>query len=225
MQVLVMTRALVKELLTKIWSMETQKPALAQSLPERLLLSLLVFATFFSARGMFTRWNGGIVAATDVYHLALALGLLITSMGDKLPPSLALAILIYVVYEVIAWTLFDLFVLIRFRDLQGIRTAVRSFIWGAYCYMVVIWAYGLYFWSSGQILDSSKCPLPDGLAGVYYSAVTIATVGYGDYSPATDQRTLQLVVATEPLVGLVIFGVYLALLVSVHASTTQENFH
>ena len=224
MTVLITTCVLMKDHLKRIWSSDLSEPVLAQSLPERLFLSLLVLATFFSARGAFTRWSFGIVSGTDLYHLFLAFGLFAASLASQPPPWLALAVLMYVVYEVISWSLFDLFVLVRFPDLQGIRTPVRSFIWGAYCYGIVIWAYGLYFWSSGQVLDSTDNPLPSGLAGVYFSAITIATVGYGDYSPAKKERVLQLVVATEPFIGLVIVGVYLAFLVSVHASASSKTF-
>jgi len=225
MDALIASRESMKEHWNRIWAPD-QKPVIAQTFPEKLLLGLLVICTFLSARGFFTRWSFRALAATDIYHLLLAIFVLALLLWPT-PPNAILAggLLIYILYEVISWTLFDLFYLVHFDNIYGVRTTVRSFIWAAYSYVIIIWTYGLYYWSTKMVLNAAGRELQDGLEGVYFSAITIATVGYGDYAPSSGQRFLQMIVATEPFVGLLLVGAYIALLISIHASSVRGNFH
>lgn len=214
-----------RRFLRDVWAGTASDPVLAQTLVEKLFLSALILATFISIRGLLTRWSTAALRATDLYHLCLLIGLVALSLRDTLSPTLALVVLIYVVYETVAWTLFDLLVLLRFPTIEGeSRTPVRSVIWTAYSYSVLIWSYGLYYWSSGHIVHSSGKRLSSGLTGVYFSAVTMTTVGFGDFTPMPERLGVQFLVVSEPFLGLLLLGVYLALLVSVYASAVLRSF-
>ncbi|WP_210683599.1 potassium channel family protein, partial [Marivibrio halodurans] len=50
---------------------------------------------------------------------------------------------------------------------------------------------------------------PDRLAAVYFSIVTITTLGYGDFSP---RQPLRLLAAMEAVSGLIVFGIFVGLI-------------
>ncbi|MDE6653065.1 MAG: potassium channel family protein [Muribaculaceae bacterium] len=95
----------------------------------------------------------------------------------------------------------------RIRHFFHVISNVRPIIWiGSYIALVPIFA--LIYWA----LPDSQFRIPDG-AGVdfgswlYYSIVTITTLGFGDYTPA--HGWAQCVTAVEVMCGLTILGFFL----------------
>ncbi|MDE6692958.1 MAG: potassium channel family protein, partial [Muribaculaceae bacterium] len=88
----------------------------------------------------------------------------------------------------------------RIRHFFHVISNVRPIIWiGSYIALVPVFA--LIYWA----LPDSQFRIPDG-AGVdfgswlYYSIVTITTIGFGDYTPA--HGWAQCVTAVEVMCGL-----------------------
>lgn len=95
----------------------------------------------------------------------------------------------------------------RIRHFFHVVSNVRPIIWiGSYIALVPVFA--LIYWA----LPDSQFRIPDG-AGVdfgswlYYSIVTITTLGFGDYTPA--HGWAQCVTAVEVMCGLTILGFFL----------------
>ena len=95
----------------------------------------------------------------------------------------------------------------RIRHFFHVISNVRPIIWiGSYIALVPVFA--LIYWA----LPDSQFRIPDG-AGVdfgswlYYSIVTITTLGFGDYTPA--HGWAQCVTAVEVMCGLTILGFFL----------------
>lgn len=95
----------------------------------------------------------------------------------------------------------------RIRHFFHVVSNVRPIIWiGSYIGLVPVFA--LIYWA----LPDSQFRIPDG-AGVdfgswlYYSIVTITTLGFGDYTPA--HGWAQCVTAVEVMCGLTILGFFL----------------
>lgn len=61
--------------------------------------------------------------------------------------------------------------------------------------------YGL---SAGEGID-----YPDRVTAVYFSIVTITTLGYGDFSP---REPLRLLAAMEAVSGLIVFGIFVGII-------------
>lgn len=211
-------------MLGRIWHRGENPDGFAEpSLAEKAAQTVLVVATAISFRGLCARLGQRRVIATEIYQV-LVLGLLVTlSFRPRLSSHVALGALVYLVYEIVGWSIFDIFVESKVSELHGRRSDLRSFLWAIYSYCVIAWAYGIYYWSSEQILDACGWPLPNAVTGLYYSVVTITTIGYGDYTPAKDCVLAQLLVISEPLVGLVILALYFAVLVSAVSETFRRS--
>lgn len=76
-------------------------------------------------------------------------------------------------------------------------------------YLLLIPVFAIIYWNlpigslsyKGESLGFLNC--------LYFSAVTITTLGYGDIHPTSSEVATQLIVASEAVLGLVIFGLFL----------------
>lgn len=95
----------------------------------------------------------------------------------------------------------------RIRHFFHVVSNVRPIIWiGSYIALVPVFA--LFYW----LLPYSQFRVPDGAgtdfgSWLYYSIVTITTLGFGDYTPA--HGWAQCVTAVEVMCGLTILGFFL----------------
>eukprot|EP00752_Nemacystus_decipiens_P000203 g203.t1 len=60
------------------------------------------------------------------------------------------------------------------------------------------------------LLSGGEAVYPETATAVYFSIVTITTLGYGDFSPRPD---LQFLAAVQAITGLLVFGVFVGLVV------------
>ena len=95
----------------------------------------------------------------------------------------------------------------RIRHFFHVVSNVRPIIWiGSYIALMPVFA--LIYW----VLPDSQFRIPDGAgtdfgSWLYYSIVTITTLGFGDYTPA--HGWAQAVTAVEVMCGLTILGFFL----------------
>jgi hypothetical protein len=215
-------RPTLPQILRRLWS--TGVDAKEPSFAERIGGTVLALATTLSIRGLLATWGRFRVPATETYHGLLLLFLYLMTANQWLTPIWIRRVLLYLVYEIVSWTIFDVFFEGRIIELQGRRSNFRGFIWASYSYVVVSWIYGLYYWRSGLIVDTSGKVLPNFYSGIYFSLTTITTVGYGDYSPVKDSPQTQLLVVSEPMIGILLLVLYLGVLISHAPSTTDEHW-
>lgn len=95
----------------------------------------------------------------------------------------------------------------RIRHFFHVVSNVRPIIWiGSYIALVPVFAF--FYW----LLPAGQFRIPDGAgtdfgSWLYYSIVTITTLGFGDYTPA--HGWAQCVTAVEVMCGLTILGFFL----------------
>ena len=95
----------------------------------------------------------------------------------------------------------------RIRHFFHVISNVRPIIWiGSYIALMPVFA--LIYWA----LPDTQFRIPDGAgtdfgSWLYYSIVTITTLGFGDYTPA--HGWAQAVTAIEVMCGLTILGFFL----------------
>jgi voltage-gated potassium channel Kch len=176
----------------------------------KLFAALLICAARLTFRSLFVVLPDKLGRMALPYYLALVPGALVVSAkGQSFVPFIVLA---YLLYETVSWTLFDTFVLFRAYTFRTGRE-FRMFLWVVYNFLLLASAYAIFFWRSGKVVDNCGHPLSGFTASIYYSVMTLTTVGYGDFHPARDAALVQLVVSSEPLVGIMLLVVYLGLLV------------
>jgi hypothetical protein len=76
--------------------------------------------------------------------------------------------------------------------------SLRSFLLTLFAFTHVIIAYGIFFKFYGEQFDASMCDSQV----LYFSTVTITTVGYGDFVPMKSGTMAQVLVVLELLTGL-----------------------
>lgn len=221
-----MMRPTLFTMLNRIWRQSaSSKPFETPPLSEKIATTVLVLATEISLRGLCARMGRLRVVATEIYQALVLVMLICLSRLTANHSVVVLSVLCYLVYEIVGWTIFDVFVEANTADLRGRRSAIRALLWAAYSYLVTTWAYGLYYWTSRDVtLGSSKeaLPLSSLQDGIYFSVITITTTGYGDYTPRSGS-VAQLVVMTEPFVGLILLSMYFAVLVSAVSESFRKS--
>lgn len=98
---------------------------------------------------------------------------------------------------------------------------IRPIVWIA-SYVALVPVFALIYWW----LPDSQFRIPDGAgtdfgSWVYYSIVTITTLGFGDYTPA--HGWAQMVTAIEVMCGLIILGLFLNAVGSMKSEIDVES--
>lgn len=76
--------------------------------------------------------------------------------------------------------------------------------------IAVVVAYGMIYWATGGVVTAGGTPIhAEFLECVYFSGITFATVGYGDFIPAPHMR---LVALTEGALGVFAMGFFVVVL-------------
>lgn len=109
----------------------------------------------------------------------------------------------------------------RIRHFFHIVSNIRPVVWiGLYVALTPVFAL-IYMW-----LPDSQFRIPDGAgtdfgSWLYYSIVTITTLGFGDYTPA--HGWAQLVTAVEVMCGLILLGFFLNAVGSMKSEIDVES--
>lgn len=158
----------------------------------------------------------------DAYVMAgvlLMIGLLFTA-----PPSHRLYawIALYEITDIVTYRLY--FICIKSQeDPWTPDTLRRSALLATINLFEVVVAFGILYLHFGTVVLSSQGgkALTSGISALYFSAVTILTIGYGDFIPA-DDRTRCLVIM-EALSGLLFLAFLLPALVSILSSASPGH--
>lgn len=95
----------------------------------------------------------------------------------------------------------------RIRHFFHVVSNIRPIVWiGSYIALVPIFAFIYWLLPEGQFRIPDGAPTDFG-SWLYYSIVTITTLGFGDYTPAHGMA--QCVTAVEVMCGLTILGFFL----------------
>jgi Ion channel len=91
------------------------------------------------------------------------------------------------------------------------RIKIKTILYGLLIYLSIILIFGLlYFWTDGIQSNDSKKESADLFNSIYFSFITFATIGYGDYIPAfTFSKTFVFIETTLSVLYIPIFGGYL----------------
>lgn len=110
---------------------------------------------------------------------------------------------------------------LKIRHFFHVVSNIRPIVWiGLYVFLMPVFAF--IYWG----LPDTQFRIPDGAATdywswLYYSIVTITTLGFGDYTPA--HIWAQLITAIEVMCGLVILGFFLNAVGSMKSEIDVES--
>lgn len=86
-----------------------------------------------------------------------------------------------------------------------------------FCYLLVVAAYALIYFVTYKEYKQLSHNIMDAL---YFSMITITTLGYGDITPAS--LTAKCFVASEAVVGVIVIGIFLNSIASFYARVREE---
>ncbi len=125
--------------------------------------------------------------------------------------------------------LFVLFVirsLLRFvLTARSVNTEVLCASVSAYLLLGLLWTFG--YWLVAEIVPNAFAfnagtdTSMKGFNGLYFSFITLSTVGYGDITPVA--KAARMLAATEAITGLLYVAVLIARLVSIHATRKSHD--
>jgi ion channel len=128
----------------------------------------------------------------------------------------------------IVFTLFVIVNLLRFvLTAQSVDIEVLSIAISAYLLLGLLWTFG--YWLSEEMMPgafafnsaSAKDTSILGFNGIYFSFVTLSTLGYGDITPVSGPA--RMLAAAESTTGLLYIAVLIARLVSLYSTPTQHE--
>lgn len=144
---------------------------------------------------------------TDAYAM-LGLGVLTVFVWREWTHPIVLAIAAYHIAEIIIATLMVQFVNV-YKPGELVDSSQRGVILLLMGYVAVVFAFALFFKASDGVVKYHCEPIDDLGMLVYFSLMTITTVGYGDLHPATGSAAVWLV-SLEVSIGILFVVVLLA---------------
>jgi hypothetical protein len=167
-----------------------------------------------------------VVADSEPLHLrravilaALQVGLTLLSLAQRTAGAPYKIAVSFALAATVTLILFSTWCVLRY--VLRARVITRDQVYAGICmYIMLGFAFGALFYLT-NILDPSSFASNSGPAGespdlMYFSFVTLATLGYGDVTPRTPAARSLVVV--EALVGMIYIAVFMARLVSQRAS-------
>jgi voltage-gated potassium channel len=177
----------------------------AGTMIESILISLVLISAIFAIAA-----NKWVLAIAILLAFPALLGRWIHQFRpDLMPPEVFL----------IGGILFVLFVIINLLRFalaaKSVSTEVLCASISAYLLLGLLWTFG--YWLVAELVPNAfSFSGPDtslkGFNGLYFSFITISTVGYGDITPVA--RVARLLAAMEAVTGLLYVAVLIARLVS-----------
>jgi hypothetical protein len=140
-------------------------------------------------------------SVSEMYVVAWGILLFILLWYPFSSKWLLLAVVIYRTIDAVNYRLCILFV-DRYQQKWGLRSLNRSLILLLINYLELIVGFSILYLHTNSVGTSSGGLLVAPVESLYYSVVTITTLGYGDYAPITS--TGQWLVMVETLLGFVL---------------------
>lgn len=143
-----------------------------------------------------------VISACSLFHLSLSL-------------TLVLALDALVVLGIAATTLYY-FIASERNKARGSLAIV-----GMGVFVVIVWC-AIVYTREGLVFRDPERPVRDLWNSLYFSTITLTSVGFGDFSPTPRVR---IVAALEGLVGFVFLGMFTALLIEITKRNSDSNGH
>jgi len=161
---------------------------------------------------------------SEMYVIGWCIMLFVLLWYPFLSKFCLIVVVIYRTVDAVNYRLCILFV-DRYKSEWGLRSLNRSLILLLINYLELIVGFGILYIHTNSIERNSDGLLVAPLNALYFSVVTITTLGYGDYSPITS--TGQWLVMVETLLGFVlvalVIGSFLTGLKDIKELSKKEN--
>ncbi len=170
----------------RIWRGEfPQHKPRSHSLLEKLIYSLLLFIRCLSLENIRPSSDVGRHIFMDLYVFGFAL-VATAGLFPQFPRNGWLAaLLIYRIADIVTYRVY--FLLIKSQE-QPWKTEMlrRSIVIVALNFYESTVDFAILYRITGQVCDQSGQALASSISSLYFSLVTMATLGYGDFLPKTD---------------------------------------
>jgi len=186
-----------------------------------LIISILLTLVLISALRAIVEPGAPMIIASVFAAVAVGARWINDYWPDLMPPEVFLvAAILFVVFVV--WNLLR-FVL----NASYISTNVLCAGISAFLLLGLAWTFG--YWLVAELspnafsfnVAADAGANIDGFNGLYFSLITLCTVGYGDITPVS--RVARMLAAMEALTGLLYVAVLIARLVAIHSSPNSSD--
>jgi voltage-gated potassium channel Kch len=206
-------------LIREIWNGEFPDagagPSVALSILEKSWMSAIIFLRSLSlvqVQYFFRSYNTqSEISEFYVLGWLLLLGWLLWT--PLIPGCAVVVLVIYRLVDAFNYRLSILFV-DRYKKDWGLRSLGRSLILVLFNYLEMIVGFGILYLQTGSIKHSAgPClPISSPIEGLYFSTVTITTLGYGDLIPCNDVG--RILVTLELVSGFIFVALVVGLLLT-----------
>jgi hypothetical protein len=183
---------------------------------EKILLTPVIFLRIFSLANLRPRHpDRRRHTFMDIYVLTWMIVLCLMLIMHGAWPLITMLVAGYRLYDVITYRLFFLFV--KSQEAPWTTDVLRrSILIVLFNFVEVGIAFAILYLGIGNIRDSNNLPLPSGATSLYFSLLTMTTVGYGDFVPKDDVGRILVIaqVASSFLLLIVIVPALVSLLTS-----------
>lgn len=203
------------QLIVNIWSGEFPKShnKISLSILERIFMTVLIFTRSLSLvniKGFFSEYKVR-SEISEFYVLAWFIALLWLLWHPLKSTTFLLVIVTYRIVDGLNYRLSIVFV-DRYKREWGLRSLNRSLILLLFNFFEIIIEFAILYLATNSIAySSSKKIITTPLEALYFSTITITTLGYGDMTPISSLG--QKLALLEPLLGLIliilVIGVFL----------------
>lgn len=198
-----------------------EKKAYRLSFFEKLVMSLLILIRYLSL-GQIKRLVKNKEKRTQIseIYVLLRLGILAALVSCPSNSFIYAVVVVYLLVEVFNYPLYLIFVETYDED-WSLRSPNRSLMLLFINYIEMIIGFAALYLYTGAIGDVSKMPIRNPLDAVYFSSITITTLGYGDFTPINE--TGKIMVSVETITGLIFIVLVVAIFVTWRQTTHEER--
>lgn len=157
----------------------------------------------------------------DIYALFLGIGLPVAFLIAGWTHWFLLCVAAYLVAEMFVSTMKVQFVNV-YDPTNHPHSPSRSVVLLLMGYVTVILTFALFYKASSSVVDSWGNPVTNSSTMVYFSLMTIATVGYGDLHPIAGSAAMWLV-SLEIAIGITMIVVLLARFLGISVETWEKG--
>lgn len=215
-------RRIANSLICQVWA--DKYPAKKDhriSFFQKLIMSLLILIRYVSL-GQLKRLVKDKEKRTQCSEIYVLLRLSALAALVSLPSnSFAYAVvIIYLLVEVFNYPLYLIFVETYDKE-WSLRSPNRSLMLLFINYIEMIIGFAALYLYTGAIGDACKMPIRKPLDALYFSSVTITTLGYGDFTPINE--TGKILVSVETIAGLIFIVLVVAIFVTLRPTTHERK--
>ncbi len=188
------------------------------SVLEKFLMSLFILIRYLSL-GQIKRLvkdKEKRTQCSEIYVL-LRLGALAILVSFPSNSLIYAVVVVYLLIEVFNYPLYLIFVEAYGKE-WCLRSPNRSLMLLFINYIEMIIGFAALYLYTGAIGDTSKMPINKPLDAVYFSSVTITTLGYGDFTPMNEIG--KILISVEAIAGLI----FIVLVVAIFVSWTRIKY-